>query len=70
MVRQDISTSESSHETIVMDNTVFNQDIFITAGDPDGGTVAVNYYIELEAMELSEIETTQLTLRNLRTITS
>jgi hypothetical protein len=55
---------------IIFDNEVFNQDIFVTSFDGSGGSQACNYYIELEAMDLSEIETTQLTLKSLRTITS
>jgi hypothetical protein len=62
----------SSHtgvfETVVFDNAVVNQDIFIYATDASGSTDPCNYYIELETMSLSDIEATQLTLKNLRTI--
>ena len=38
--------------------------------DADGNTTPANYYIELETMALSDIETTKLTLQSIRTITS
>jgi hypothetical protein len=57
-------------QTIIFDNTKFNQDIFISIADASGGTVPCNYYIELETMDLSDIETTMLTLQSIRTITS
>ena len=58
------------NQQIIMDNTTFNQDIFVYIADAGGNTIPGNYYIELEAMSLSDIESTMLTLRNLRTITS
>lgn len=64
------STTETSHETIVIDSAITNQNMFITAGDPDGGTVAVNYYIELETMALNDTQATQLTLKALRNVAS
>jgi hypothetical protein len=57
-------------ENIIFDNEKFNQDIFIYAVDQAGGTVAINYYMELETMNLSDLETTMLTLKSLRTVTS
>jgi hypothetical protein len=56
--------------TVIFDNEVTNQDIFINITDPSGGTTPCNYYIELEAMSLNDLEATQLTLKNIRTITS
>ena len=56
--------------TIVFDNEKFNQDIFVNITDASGNTTPCNYYIELETMDLSELETTMLTLRSLRTVTS
>lgn len=63
-------STEPDSETIISDLEMFNQDIFITLGSPDGDTQPVSYYLELEIMSLSDIESTQLTLTNLRTITS
>jgi len=58
------------YETIIFDDRVFNQDIYINITDADGGTKHCNYYIELETMPLTDIQSTQLTLKNLRTIAS
>lgn len=66
----DRTTNEGSMETIIFDNEKFNQDIFINITDTTGGTTPCNYYIELETMSLSDLESTMLTLKNLRTITN
>ena len=42
---------------VIFDNEIFNQDIFVTHSEIDGNE-AVNYYIELEAMDLSLDEQT------------
>ena len=57
-------------DTIIFDNEKFNQDIFVNITDAGGGTVPCNYYIELETMALSDLESTMLTLKSLRTISS
>lgn len=56
--------------TIIFDNAITNQDIYITIVDGAGGTTPCNFYIELETMSLSDLQTTQLTLKNLRRIAS
>ena len=61
---------DTDSDTIISDLEVFNQDIFITAGSPAGDTQPVSYYLELEQIKLSDIESTQLTLNNIRTITA
>jgi hypothetical protein len=66
---QDRANASSNTETIIFDNKEFNQNIFITVQDAEGATIPCNYYIELETMDLSDIQTTQLTLQNLRTVT-
>tara|TARA_Y100000401_G_scaffold28867_1_gene21016 strand:+ start:106 stop:549 length:444 start_codon:yes stop_codon:yes gene_type:complete len=55
---------------IIFDNEPFNQDIFVTAADGSSATIPFNYYIELEAMSITDLEATMLTLKNLRTISS
>ena len=55
--------------TVVFDNETFNQDIYITHMETVGSK-AMNYYIELEAVELSDAVATQLTLKNLRAVAS
>jgi hypothetical protein len=52
---------------VIFDNEVFNQDIYVTATD-DAGSSRTNFYLELETMALSDSQSTQLTLKNLRTI--
>ena len=55
-------------KTIIHDNMVFNQDIYITAKD-NSGTQDCNYYIELEQMPLALDENTVATLKDIRNIT-
>ena len=64
------SSANSASEVIIFDNEITNQDMFVNITDAGGETVPCNYYIELETMKLSDIQTTQLTLKNLRTVTS
>ena len=54
---------------IIFDNEVFNQDIYVTSAGHTG-TTPTNYYIELETVALTDIQATQLTLKNLRNIAS
>tara|TARA_Y100001963_G_scaffold69977_1_gene97441 strand:+ start:1337 stop:1777 length:441 start_codon:yes stop_codon:yes gene_type:complete len=69
-VKESISTSGGMNQIIIFDNEKFNQDIFVNITDAAGETTPANYYIELEAMPLSDLQSTQLTLKSLRTITS
>ena len=57
-----------STEQVIFDNEVFNQDIYITHRNADGGDPkdAVNYYIELETMDLALDEQTVATLKDIR----
>ena len=57
-------------ENVIFDDVVVNQNIFISAQDSGGNTKECNYYIEMESMALSDLESTMLTLKNLRTVTS
>ena len=50
---------------IVFDNEIFNQDIYITHNEPNASS-ALNYYIELEQMDLALDEATVATLKNIR----
>lgn len=63
-----VGAQEGLTTTILFDNAKFNQDIFINVTDASGGTTPVNYYIELESMTLSDLESTMLTLQSLRSI--
>jgi hypothetical protein len=62
------SAGDNQADTIIFDNMKFNQDIFVTLTDATGGTTPANYYIELETMTLSDVESTQLTLQSLRNL--
>jgi len=54
-------------ESIIFDNEIFNQDIFITHVETVGAETC-NYYIELEQVMLNENQTTMATLQSLRQI--
>jgi hypothetical protein len=54
-----------SATTIVIDNKVINQDIYIQLFDVSVGE-SCNYYIELEEMKLSKDEATVATLKDMR----
>tara|TARA_Y100000593_G_C4090812_1_gene228453 strand:+ start:81 stop:512 length:432 start_codon:yes stop_codon:yes gene_type:complete len=51
---------------VVFDHVKFNQDIYITNYDVDGDTESINYYIELEQMDLTLNEATVATLKDMR----
>ena len=69
-LQDNVSTAVSTSETIIFDNEMVNQDIFVNITDASTGTVPCNYYIELETMDLDDIESTMLTLKSLRDIAS
>jgi len=54
-------------ETIIFDNEIFNQDIYITHFARTGG-IAANYYIELEQIKLDLNENTVATLKDIRNL--
>ena len=58
------------HETIIFDNKVVNQDIYVSGADAAGGTVPFNFYFEMEIIPLNDAQSTQLTLRSMRNIHS
>jgi hypothetical protein len=53
--------------TIIFDNEVFNQDIYVTLTDNDGDD-SCNYYIELEQIKLDLNENTVATLKDIRNL--
>jgi hypothetical protein len=59
------ATDKVDATTIIFDNVVFNQDLFIEHKDIDTDE-ACNYYIELEQINLSLDEQTVATLKNIR----
>ena len=52
--------------TTVFDNEIFNQDIYITHKNNHSDGAPVNYYLELVAMKLREIEAMVTTLKDIR----
>jgi hypothetical protein len=55
----------SSPQVIIFDNEVFNQDIFVTYKTA-AGSMKMNYYIELEQMNLDLNQNTVATLKDIR----
>jgi len=51
---------------IIVDPKIVNQDMFVYITDPDGGTLACNYYIEIKALDLAKDEATVATLKDIR----
>jgi hypothetical protein len=51
---------------IMLDQEIFNQDIYVYITDADGGTNPCNYYIELEQFKIDLNTSTYQTLKNIR----
>ena len=61
------SGTVQSDQTIIFDNEIFNQDIYV-CHKAASGTNAINYYIELEQIKLDLAENTVATLKDIRNI--
>jgi len=62
-----LSTNLQGTNTIIFDNVIFNQDIYITNVDNlSGGSGAANYYIELEVIPLDDAGAEYTTLKDMR----
>ena len=59
------ANSSSGINEVIFDNTIFNQDIYITHTNTDGSN-AYNYYLELEVINLSDNEASVSTLMDIR----
>ena len=55
----------TQHQQVIFEDKKFNQDIFITHTDTDG-SAEINYYIELEKVNLNLDEATVATLKDMR----
>jgi len=53
-------------QVIIFDSEIFNQDIYI--GNQDLQNNTMNYYLELEQVQLNENQSTMATLQSLRTV--
>jgi len=62
------SAGQAVSKNIIFDNAVINQNVFVTVDDATGNTDEINYYIELEAFAISDLEATKLTLASIKTI--
>lgn len=56
----------SGWNVVIFDSEIFNQDIFITHSE-NVAAVAVNYYIELDRIALSELGAEYTTIKDIRT---
>jgi len=65
LLTDNASLSYPASTIIVFDQEMFNQDIYITHTDQEG-TASLNYYIELEAVSLSDTGAEYTTIKNLR----
>ena len=61
------SGSVQSDQTIIFDNEIFNQDIYVCHKATTGSS-AINYYIELEQIKLALDENTVATLKDIRNL--
>lgn len=61
------STGVQPPAVIIMDQMIFNQDIYITHNDK-AGSQSVNYYLELEQVTLDLNENTMATLKDIKNI--
>jgi len=65
----DSAEANPEDQTIIFDNMVFNQDIYIT-GDKNSTATLVNWHIELEEVKLDLNDNTLATLKDIRNINS
>jgi len=66
----DSNNSYRFAKAIIFDQVTFNQDIFIYYYNSAGGTVVMNYFIELEQIPLDDVEATAVILKNFRNTNS
>jgi len=59
---------QAGYGTIIFDNEIFNQDIYVTHIDGGAENKPINYYIELEQMPLDLNESTVATLKDIRNV--
>ena len=64
----DSTATLQESQTVIFDNMIFNQDVYITMKGT--ASTAVNYYLELEQFALDLSENTVATLKDIRNIES
>ena len=60
------STNYPEDLSVIFDNEIFNQDIYVTNSDTSASGASVNYYIELEQIKLDLNQNTTATLKDIR----
>jgi hypothetical protein len=65
---RDQGTVAITSETIIFDNRIFNQDIYVTFTDAQTNADGFNYYLELEQIKLDLNENTVATLKDIRNL--
>ena len=63
--KQHDTVNYMAFESVIFDNEIFNQDIYVTNYDAATGE-GINYYLELEQVKLDLNENTVATLKDLR----
>ena len=67
ILQQSITTQGGFIDTVIFDQEIFNQDIYIVHDEKSAGSGnAINYYIELEQMSLDLNANTVATLKDIR----
>lgn len=66
-IENNSATTTFGGKTIIFDNMIFNQDIYVTYSEA-GNAQAGNYYIELEQISLDLNENTVATLKDIKNI--
>jgi len=64
--RDNAGSQYQDSTTVIFDNIIFNQDIYVTAKDVSGNTKPINYYFELEQIDLTEDQALVAIVKNLR----
>ena len=64
------SASYPESQSVIFDQEIFNQDIYITNKGDVGNKGSMNYYIELEQIKLDLSENTVATLKDIRNVTA
>ena len=67
IIQMTVNNQDSAYDTVVFDDKVINQDIFVSHDEKSAGAgSAVNYYLELEQVKLDINEATVATLKDMR----
>jgi hypothetical protein len=62
----DSNNSYRFAKSIIFDQVTFNQDIYIYYYNSAGGSIVMNYFVELEQIRLDDEEATAVILKNFR----